>query len=188
MLSLSFLAFGQDEFQFQSLREGTICAELTDPVVATIKDAAEKLTGHRKRAFQAKVTWDYLGGSARRAETVFGWGREAVQRGLCEVQGLRQTLIVVPLCERHDTRRRRKTEERLSRLEEDIRSLVEPQSQVDPKFQSAFAYTRMTAAAVRKALIDQKGYEDEDLPCQRTLRRILNRLDFRLRRVQKAKP
>ena len=55
-------------------------AELTDPVIATIKDAARKLTGHRRRAFQAKVTLDYLEGSARRAETVFGWGREAVQR------------------------------------------------------------------------------------------------------------
>ena len=56
-----------------------MCGELTDSVVATIKDAAEKLTGHRKRAFQAKVTPDYLGGSARRTETAFGWGREAVR-------------------------------------------------------------------------------------------------------------
>jgi hypothetical protein len=162
--------------------------ELTDSVVATIKDAAEKLTGYRKRAFQAKVTLDYLHGSARRAETVFGWGREAVQRGLWEFQGLRQAPIIAPHPEHPDARGRRKTEERLSRLEEDIRSLVEPRSQVDPKFQSAFAFTRMTAAAVRKALIDQKGYDDEDLPCERTLRRILNRLNFRLRRVQKAKP
>ena len=57
-----------------------MCAERTDPMVATIKDAAAKLTGHPRRAFQAKVTLDYLGGSARRAETVVGWGREAVQR------------------------------------------------------------------------------------------------------------
>ena len=163
-------------------------AELTDPVVATIKDAAGKLTGHRRRAFQAKVTLDYLGGSARRAETVFGWGREAVQRGLWEFRGLQQAPVLVPRRNRDDARGRRKTEERLARLEEDIRSLVEPRSQVDPKFQSAFAYTRMTAAAVRKALIDQKGYDDEDLPGERTLRRILNRLDFRLRRVQKTKP
>ncbi len=62
-------------------------AELTDLMLVTIKDAAVKLIGHRKRAFQAKVTRDYLGGSARRAETVFGWGREAVQRGLWEFQG-----------------------------------------------------------------------------------------------------
>ena len=57
-------------------------AERTDSVVATIKDAASKLTGQQKRAFQARVTLDYMGGSARRAETVFGWGRDAVQQGL----------------------------------------------------------------------------------------------------------
>ena len=90
-----------------------MCAELTDPMVATIKDAAAKLTGHHRRAFQAKVTLDYLRGSARRAETVFGWGREAVQRGLWEFQGLQQASIVVPYPQCHDARGRRKTEERL---------------------------------------------------------------------------
>ena len=165
-----------------------MCGELTNSVVATIKDAAEKLTGHRKRAFQAKVTWDYLGGSARRAETVFGWGREAVQRGLREIQGLRELPIVVTRQNYRDARGRRKTEERLARLEEDIRSLVDPQSQADPKFQSTFAYTRLTAAAVRQALLNHKDYKDRDLPSERTIRRILNRLGFRLRRVQKTKP
>jgi hypothetical protein len=163
-------------------------AELTDPVIATIKDAARKLTGCRRRAFQARVTLDYLEGSARRAETVFGWGREAVQRGLREIRGSQEGPTVAADQNPHDARGRCKTEEKLSRLEEDIRSLVDPQSQVDPKFQSAFTYTRMTAAAVRKALIDHKGYADEDLPCERTICRILNRLGFRLRRVQKTKP
>ena len=46
---------------------------LTDDFVATIRDAANRLRGRQKRAFQAQVAVDYLGGSARRAETVFGW-------------------------------------------------------------------------------------------------------------------
>jgi len=49
------------------------------------------------------------------------------------------------------------TEEKLPQLEKDIRSLVEPDSQTDPKFQTLFKYTRMTAKAVRQALIDKKG-------------------------------
>ena len=165
-----------------------MCAELTDRMVATIKDAAAKLTGHHRRAFQAKVTRDYLGGSARRAETVFGWSRETVQRGLQETQGLRELPTVAAHHNSRDARGRRKTEDRLVRLEEDVRSLVDSRSQVDPKFQSAFAYTRMTGAAVRKGLMDHKGYQEEELPDERTIRRILNRLDFRLRRVQKTKP
>ncbi len=41
---------------------------------------------------------------------------------------------------------------------------------------------------MRQALIDQKGWKTEDLPCEKTIGNILNRLGYRLRRVQKAKP
>jgi len=88
----------------------------------------------------------------------------------------------------YSTRGDRKTEEKLPQLEADIRALAEPQSQVDPKFQSPFAYTRMTTKAMRQALIDRKGWKDEGLPCANTIGNIMNRLGYRLRRVQKAKP
>ena len=42
---------------------------LDETVKATIEDAAQKLTGHRKREFMAKVAVDYFDGSARKAET-----------------------------------------------------------------------------------------------------------------------
>jgi len=73
-------------------------------------------------------------------------------------------------------------------LEADIRALADPESQADPKFQSPFLYTRMTAKAMRQALIDQKGWTDEELPHVNTLGEILNRLGYKLRRVQKTKP
>ena len=41
---------------------------------------------------------------------------------------------------------------------------------------------------MRQALIKKKGWNDEDLPCENTIGNILNRLGYRLRRVQKAKP
>ena len=58
---------------------------LTEQHIATIKDAARKLTGAKRRAFQAQVTLDYLEGSARQAERVFGWSRKKVgyYRGFC---------------------------------------------------------------------------------------------------------
>ena len=46
----------------------------------------------------------------------------------------------------------------------------------------------MTAKAMRKALIEKKGWSSEELPCENTIGNILNRLGYRLRRVQKAKP
>jgi hypothetical protein len=157
-------------------------ADLTGRSIATIRAAAKRLTGVRRREFQAQVASEYCGGSARRSETVFGWGRETVCTGLGELRSGIQ-------CRGNfSARGRHRTEEKLLHLQEDIRSLVDPQSQVDPKFQSPFAYTRMTAKAVREALIEYKDYASEELPDERTFRRLLNRLGYRMRRVQKAKP
>lgn len=156
--------------------------ELQEPHIATIKDAAQKLTGAKRRAFQAQVVLDDLNGSARRAEAVFGWSRRTVILGLHE---LRTGLTCV---DNTSARGNRPTEEKRPQLAEDMRFLVEPHSQVDPKFQSSFCSTRMTAKAMRQALIDKQSWQDGQLPCENTIGNILNRLGYRLRRVQKAKP
>ncbi len=155
---------------------------LTEQQIATIKDAARKLTGAKRRAFQAQVTLDYLDGSARRAERMFGWYRKTVELGLNELR------TGITCLDNFSARGDRKTEEKRPQLEFDIRSLAEPESQQDPKFQSPFQYTRMTAKGMRQSLIEKKGWNDEDLPCENTIGNILNRLGYRLRRVQKAKP
>jgi hypothetical protein len=155
---------------------------LTDEVIASFQDAARKLTGPKRRAFEAQVTLDYLDGNIWKAEKVFGWSHHTVALGLNE---LRSGIT----CQGNfSARGNRKTEEKFPELEVDIRDLVEPESQADPKFQSPFLYTRMTAKAVRKALIDQKGWTDEELPHVNTIGEILNRLGFKLRPVQKTKP
>ena len=72
-------------------------------------------------------------------------------------------------------------------MKDDIIALAEPQSQTDPKFQTLFKYTRITAKRMRIALMTEKGWQDKDLPCEKTIGNILNRSGYRLRRVQKAK-
>jgi hypothetical protein len=69
-----------------------------------------------------------------------------------------------------------------------IRAIVEPHTQADPELKSARRYTNLSAAEVRQALREQKGYADQDLPSERTMRDILNRMNYRLKRIQKAKP
>lgn len=130
----------------------------------------------------AKVTEDYFEGSARRAETVLGWNRKCVQLGLHE----RRTQI---LCvDNYQARGRHKTEIILPNLEEDIRSLVDAQAQADSKFQSTFTYSRISARAVREALIEQRGYPDEVLPTRQTIGDILNRLGYRLKKHKRQNP
>ena len=60
--------------------------ELTQRRVETIQSAAKRMSGHRRRAFQAEVAQQYCAGSARRAESIFGWGRDAVATGLDEAR------------------------------------------------------------------------------------------------------
>lgn len=155
---------------------------LTDQQILTIKDAARKLTGAKRRAFEAQVALDYLDGKARTAESVFGWSRQTVTLGLHELR------TGITCLDDFAGRGDRKTEEKLPELAADIRALADPESQTDPKFQSAFQYTRMTAKAMRQALIDRKGWQDQELPCENTIGTILNRLGYRLRGVLKAKP
>jgi len=46
----------------------------------------------------------------------------------------------------------------------------------------------MTAKAVIEALIHEKGYKKEELPALSTMRGLLGKMGYRLRRVQKTKP
>ena len=46
----------------------------------------------------------------------------------------------------------------------------------------------MSAKEVLEALKRQKGYTDDRLPKERTMRDILNRMNYRLKRIQKGKP
>ncbi len=51
---------------------------LSEQHIGTIKDASTKLTGFKRRVFQAQVAIDYLNSKARLAESVFGWDRNTV--------------------------------------------------------------------------------------------------------------
>ena len=81
----------------------------------------------------------------------------------------------------------KRSEEKDPRLAAEIRAIVEPHAFADPELKSARRYTNLSAAEVRVAL-KTSGYADEDLPSERTMRDILNRMNYRLKRIQKGKP
>jgi hypothetical protein len=156
--------------------------KLNDTLKFTLKDAAQKLTGNRKRDFMAKVSEDYFDGSARKAETALGWCRHSVQLGLHE---RRSGLVCV---DNYRARGRHKSEEVLPHLAADIRSLVDAQAQADPTFQSTFLYARISARAVREALVSEAGYDESGLPTRQTIGEILNRMGYRLKKHKRPSP
>ena len=84
-------------------------------------------------------------------------------------------------------RGRQRSEEKDPQLAADIRAIVEPHTYADPELKSSRRYTNLSAAEVREALI-AKGHSEAELPSERTLRDILNRMNYRLKRIQKGKP
>jgi Rhodopirellula transposase DDE domain len=85
-------------------------------------------------------------------------------------------------------RGRPRLEDKIPQLAQDIRELVEPHTHVDPELKSDRRYANLSAEEMLKLLQTKKGYAKEALPSVRTMRDIMNRLGYRLKRIQKAKP
>jgi Rhodopirellula transposase DDE domain len=148
---------------------------------ALIGSGAKRLTGYQRRLFMAEVARELCGGSARRAERRFGRGRETVLKGLHEFREAIRCL------ENFAARGRLRSEAKNPQLAADIRAIVEPHTDADPQLKSLRRHTNLSAAEVREALI-AKGHPQKELPSERTLRDILNRMNYRLKRIQKGKP
>jgi transposase len=148
---------------------------------ALLQAAANRLRGHQRRLFLAEVTLQLCAGNTRQAERRFGWGRQTIAKGLQELhQGIR-------CLENFVARGRPRWEEDPQRAA-DLRALAEPHTQADPELLSERRYTNLTAAEMLELLRSTKGYAEEDLPSERSMRDILNRMGYRLKRIQKAKP
>lgn len=116
------------------------------------------------------------------AERELGWNRGTIRKGQKEIRSGQR------IEDGFGQRGRRRIEEHLPDLLEDIRSIVEPSGQTDPTFRSTRIYSPLSAEEVRARLITQCGYKDGELPCTRTLRTKLNELGYRLRKVRKCRP
>ena len=156
--------------------------ELTEPVKDYLRQTAESLSGADRRLFLARTTLLLGPDGQRHAERELGWNRGTIRKGMHELtSGIR-------CVDAFGARGRKRAEQHLPGLLPDIRSLIDGQSQTDPTFHSQRLYTRLTAAEVRRQLIAQKGYTDEQLPCAETLRQKMHDLGYRLRKVAKCRP
>ena len=140
------------------------------------------LKGPERRKFMAKVV-NLLGkGGQRRAERELGWDRKTIQKGTKELES------GFDCVDNFSGRGRKRAEEHLPKLLDDIKDIVAPTSQTDPTFRTTQLYTPLTAEEVRNRLIQDKKYKDEELPTARTILTKLNELNFNPEKVQKSKP
>jgi len=109
--------------------------ELTDSVKTLFVETAQALRGATRRLFMARVVKTLGPGGAQQAERELGWNRVTLRKGQHELEG---GLICL---DTFSWRGRKRAEERLPNLLDDIRAIVDCQSQTDPSFKTTRLYT-----------------------------------------------
>ena len=156
--------------------------QLTDSLKSLLVETASNLKGHQRRRFMALTVKELGKGGQRLAQRELGWNRELIRKGTREVES------GIICLDAFKARGRKRIETRLVNLLEDLKSIVDSQSQSDPSFKSNRLYTRLSVAEVRRQLIAHKGYSFEELPCDETIRSRLNHLGYYPKKVAKTKP
>jgi hypothetical protein len=156
--------------------------QLTEDLKRHLTWTAAALRGSERRLFMARTVRLLGWGGQRRAEQLLGWNRVTLRKGLHELDS------GIVCLDAFSQRGRLRAEERLPHLLEDIRAIVDSQSQTDPRFRTQRLYTRLSAAVVRQQLIEQRGYAEEEVPAIRTISDKLNDLGYRPAKVAKCRP
>ena len=155
---------------------------LTESLKDLFQQTARQLRGSARRLFMARTVRELGPGGPSLAERELGWHRGTIRKGLHELAS------GITCVEAFGLRGRKPAEGHLPRLLDDIRAIVDSQSQADPQFRSRRLYTRLSAPEVRRQLVAQKGYTDAELPTAETIRLKLTALGYTLTRVAKTQP
>jgi len=156
--------------------------ELTQEVKITIQNAADLLKGASRRLFMASVVAQLGRGGQRCAARELGWNRDLIRKGLRELSS------GITCVDAFSSRGRKRWEEQHPELAKDVSEIVDAQSQTDPTFRTTRLYRRLTANEIRRQLLEDKGYQLDQVPCERSMRDLLSNLGFHPRKVVKSKP
>jgi hypothetical protein len=155
---------------------------LTDSLKKLLIETAFQLKGAAKRKFMAETVQGLGYGGQRLAASELGWNRDTIRKGIKELT------TGITCVDNQSAKGRKKAELHLPNLLEDLKNIVDSQSQTDPSFKSQRLYTRLSAVEVRKQLIEKYSYSDKELPTSETIRVKLNNLGYKLTRVKKVQP
>jgi DDE family transposase len=156
--------------------------ELTEEIKELLKETAKALKGSARRLFLARTVQTLGEGGQRLAERELGWNRGTIRKGMHELE---HGIVCV---DAFSSRGRKRSEEHLPNLLNDLKAIVDSQSQADPQFRTHRLYTRLTAAEVRRQLLTQKGYTEAQLPTDETIATKLNELGYYPKKVAKSQP
>jgi Rhodopirellula transposase DDE domain len=157
--------------------------ELTEAVKELLLKTAKALKGSARRMFMARTVQALGEGGQRLAERELGWNRGTMRKGMLRPWNMASSAwMPSPRVVASAAKTICPTGLR------DLTAIVDSQSQADPQFRTSRLYTRLSAAEVRRQLIAQKGYADEELPTAETIATKLNSLGYYPKKVAKSRP
>jgi hypothetical protein len=145
-------------------------------------ESINKLKSSDKRKALAQIAKEIGKGGQSIVASEFNVSRDTIRKGRYELES------GFKIVDAHNAKGRKKIEERLPKLMDDIKDIVDSQSQTDPNFKTTRLFTRLTVKEIRHQLILQKGYTDDGLPTNQTLNNKVNELGYNLKKVQKVNP
>jgi hypothetical protein len=154
--------------------------KLTEAEKEMYIETAKQLKGYQRRLYMSCVVRALGWGGQLLTSQELGWERNTICKGMRELEtGF--------ICyDNYAARGRKRAEERLPHLLDDIRAITDPHSQTALSCQSIRLYLRLSVASVREQLIQQKGYTDEELLSEEVIRQRLNESGYTLKQVKKA--
>ena len=156
--------------------------ELTKSRKTCLIETAKALRGNERRVFMARTVRELESGGQRMAERELGWNRGTIRKGEHELES------GIAYKDNFSARGRRPSEVHMPNLLSDIRDIVDSQSQTDPQFRNKRLYCRLSAGEVRRQLMVQKGYSDDELPSAQTINSKMNKLGYYAKKVAKSQP
>lgn len=147
-----------------------------------LNETRSNLKGNERRKFMARVVHLMGKGGQRRAERELGWSRPTILKGTKELESGFDCI------DNYSGRGRKRIEEKFPKLIDDIKEIVEPESQCDPTFRTTQLYSPLTAGEVWRQLREDKNYSIDQLPTVRTISNKLNHLGYSLKKVSKTEP
>jgi hypothetical protein len=141
----------------------------------------QKLTGSERRVYLAGIAKQLGYGGMKLVQESFGIDYRTLQKGMEELES--GNYIV----DAFHKRGRKGIETHLPNILDDIKGIVDSESQTDPRFEDNRLYTRLTPENIKMQL-RKKGYKPEELPTNQTIYNKVNELGYSFSTIQKTKP
>lgn len=141
----------------------------------------QKMSGSDRRIYLAQIATKLGHGGMKLVCDNFAIDFKTLQKGISEIESGNF------IADAFDKRGRKTIEEYLPDFLNNIKFIVDNESQTDPRFEDNRLFTRLTPDAIKTELY-KRGYKPDELPTNQTIYNKVYELGYSFSTVQKTKP